>query len=239
MEAKRKKIIDRIVNLFNLGGNNPSEQEMMLAVTRARQMMAEHQVSMAEIELAKTAGDRKRIQVVIEHYPAYTRAGRNLAHYDHCVAQAVGTLTDTRAFLRTQQDWITSKYHISMMFMGAEADVALAGELFLIWLGAVRKMAYAKYGAGKNVWGKQHTAYAVGVAARLNARAAEQVRLSTPQAETWALVLASKSEALARAWDQLQLKEARQRKIKDEEAFARGWTDGGSFDMNKKIIPGR
>jgi hypothetical protein len=244
VDDSKRKHIDRILKLFALGGEdaNTTEAETLAAVTKAREMMARHQISMAEIELAKGAATAQAIQVKIDQYHAYTRKGGTLAQYDLTVAEAVGILCDCRFFLRTtvSRNYRTDKTdkHISVVFMGEEQDVALASELFMIWLQAVRKAARQKYGSGKNLWTPQHTAYAVGFGVRMIQRAKDQVRtLTAEQQKTWALVLRSKAQALNAAWDKLNIRnEKNRRKELDVQAYSEGYVDGGKFNMSTKLM---
>lgn len=250
-QTPREKLIERVVKLFKLGEHKATggqagttEAEMMLAVTKARQLMAQHSIDMAELELAKGHSLADQMRDRMRQHSAYTRKGTALAIYDHQVARAVAALTDTRMFL--QHGWADGQT-ISMMFLGHEDDVAVASELFMIWLQEVRKMTRRVYGGG-NTWAKQHTSYATGLGMRLIKRAEEMVTVAPDQQQTWGLVLASKQLAVQTEWDKLlngievfkaltkqKDKKPRARKW-DEDALGRGWRDGADFDMNKRIL---
>lgn len=240
METKRKNLVDKIVKLFRLGEHvatdgqkGTTEAEMLLAVTKARQMMIDHAVSMAEIEAAKGGDISQRIDDRIRSYGTYVRVGK-LAEYDWQVAHAVGVLTDTRVFRQTGM--ALSKKGFSgttgVLFVGDEDDVAVANELFMIWLKDVRRLTRVAYGGG-NTWGIKHTSYAVGLAFRLKERAGEIVSRGTV-----ALVLRAKSDAIDR-WTEKNAgpppeeKKKRNPKI-DNDAFSRGYRDGGAFDLSLK-----
>jgi hypothetical protein len=255
MVEKRQRLIDKIVKLFKLGSvdANTTESEMLLAVTKARQLMAEHAISMADLEENKGKTMTDAIRDRIKHHRAYTRAGTSLALYDSMVARAVGILTDTKSYL--QHGWDQSEKRsgriISMIFLGDEDDVAVASELFMIWLPQVRKMARRQYGGG-NTWSTQHTSYAVGVGVRLRDRAKQMVQGLTPdQQQTWGLVLASKALAIKSEWEKVfppitperlaaHLAVKKPRKTRgvtiDNDAYYAGYRDGSDFDMNTKII---
>lgn len=253
MDDKRKKLIDRIVKLFHLsdhkasgGQQGTTEAEMMLAVTKARQLMAEHAISMADVELHRGHDVAAAMDARIRDVPVFTRAGRRLADYDWCVAGAVASLTDTQVFerrgfgtlgkssKRPQGGWGPI---ISVLFVGDENDVALAGELFMLWLRDVRRLARDAYGGG-NSWGKLHTSYAVGVAVRLQRRAEEMVHLSAADQQTWGLIVSNKKSAIER-WKHQHVnpdhKQARKSNL-DSEAFHRGYWDGDKINMQTKIV---
>jgi len=241
MTPEKQKVIDRVLKLFKLGSKdaNTTEHELLLAVTKARQMMADHQITMADIELAKGKDKASRIEVIINERAAYTRAGGHLAKYDHAVASAVAVMTDTQSILVTTRDMWGRAEHISMSFIGEEGDTVLATALFPIWLGTVRRMAYSVYGSGKNSWTARHTAYAVGVGVRMYERAKEATRSLSPEnQQTWGLVLASKSEAVERYKAQRGVLPTKQRKAKplDAEAYLKGILDGDGVDMSTKVF---
>lgn len=241
----KKKHIDRIVKLFqkaehtpSLGQTGATEAEMLTAVTMARELMARHQIAMADIELSKGAAAADVIRVTIEENRAYTRKGRSLAQYDLIVAQAVSTLTDTETYTRRRHTTVGT--FISVIFLGHDADTALASELFPIWLQGVRKAARDTYGSGKNLWTPDHTAYAVGFAVRLDERAKLKINLSKSEQQTWGLVLASKEQAISRRMEELGVKDAgknRRKKLdKHGEAMYRGYLDGNDFNIKTNIL---
>lgn len=250
MDDKQKKLIDRIVKLFKLGSAeaNTTEAEMMLAVTKARQMMAEHGISMQDVELHKGVDVATRMDSMIRDVPVYTRAGTKLADYDWQVAHAVAELTDTAVFCskgfgalgksskRPQGGYGRT---ISVLFVGQEADVALAGELFHLWLTDVRKLARRTYGGG-NTWGIQHTSYAIGVAQRLKVRAREMVHLSNADQQTWGLIVSDKKSAIARWTAKHAAPDSGQKKRRgtdlDASAFHRGYNDGAQINMGKRGV---
>lgn len=244
MDERRRKLIDRIVKLFRLGSNaaNTTEHEMMLAVSKARQMMADHAISMTEVQDLKGEDVVSRMDARIRNVPVYTRAGTRLADYDWCVATAVGILTDTEAFQRGS--WGQNKKGgygptISVLFVGDEDDVHLAGELFHLWLTDVRKLTRKKYGNGKNLWSLLHTSYAIGMGVRLGERAREIIHLSNADATTWGLVVTSKRDAIAR-WKAQHINpnggRARRPSSLDYNAYAAGKRDGDQVNMKTKIV---
>lgn len=234
-----QKIIDRIVKLFRLGDKsaNTTEAEMMLAVTKARELMAQHNLTMADIAEKKGQSIADSIRDRIRQHPAYTRKGTRLADYDWQVAYAVGILTDTRVIQTWTQDWLGGKF-VSAVFVGVEEDTALAGELFILWLKQVRAMARRVYGSG-NTWGKRHTSYAVGVGYRLQERARRMVQtLSAGEQETMALVVQTKQSSIER-WiaNNLNMVDKKQRASRlDDDALLRGYQDGAQFNMETRII---
>lgn len=225
----KNKIIERIVKLFRLGhaSSNTTEAEMMLAATKARQLMVEHSIAMADIEGITDKVTAERVVHNIKMHTAYTRKISDLADYDQFVAQAVDRLFDVRHLY-----WSGRNNHgVSVMrFVGTEIDAEIAAEVFHIILTHVRKMARRTYGSDK--WTKEHTSYAVGFANRLIVKAEELKKAE--QSNTLALVLYSKSQAVSRWLDQnivWEKAETRRAKHYDNEALSRGYIDGNAYNI--------
>lgn len=237
--ADKERIIDRIVKLFRLGtaDRNNSEAEAAAAVTKARVLMAEHDISMYDVEMKAGQATAKRIEFEINEHTAYTRKIRDLAVYDHAVATAVAVLTSTRPMLyhmHAPDGWYTK-----MVFVGTTTDAAVASELFIILLQTVRRLARATYGGG-NTWGKQHTSFALGCAVRLAERAREAVQSMTPANQTsTALIVRGKAEAIQAWFDKIQVRPAQHRKTAiDDLAYTAGWVRGGSVSLNRSGLRG-
>jgi ubiquitin len=234
VDAKKDKILDRVVKLFKLGSAdaNTTEAEMMLAISRAKEMMARHNLSMAEAETKLGTPEHvSQLRDRVKEYTAYTRKISDFAYYDYNVASCVMTLTGTRAIVSIgKQQWNGLS---TMRFIGMEEDVGIAAEIFIIFLEAVRRAARSTYGSG---WSARHTAYAIGFSSRM-ARRAQEVgnQLSREEATTMALVVQGKSQAID---DYLRNKgvgqSTRKPKIADGEAYARGYTDGANMNLTVK-----
>jgi len=54
----REKLAERIRKLLALAGNNPSEAEAAMAMERASALLAEHNLTMAEVETLGTDDER-------------------------------------------------------------------------------------------------------------------------------------------------------------------------------------
>lgn len=230
----KNKILDRIVKLFKLGGEfggtNTHEAEMMSAVTKARQLMTEHNISMADLHGITDKESAARIEYNIRSNTAYTRKIRDLADYDKVVAMAIEYLFGVKAlYYSGRHNWGTS----SIRFIGEEVDTAIAVQVFHIILTAVRRHTRARYGGG-NTWGISHTSYALGYAERIRTRAREASM--EKGSETAALVVWSKNTAINKwiADNTESAKEDRKQRDKkfDRAAFSRGYENGQHYDIN-------
>ena len=233
----RDRILERIVKLFALGGEhaNTTEHEMMAAITAAKRLMAQYNIHLADVERA-SGKDIKDVQFAIHRHVAYTRKMTSLAAYDYNVALAVEKLTQTRALIHRVVRG-GSKY-VSMQFVGGEADTHIAAELFLTLLGSVRRFARAARGAG---WSHAHTSYALGFSARLIDRAKAMLDDLTPkEAATYALVVQTKEQQLARWMDENTKGADRRRKSNiDTMAYYEGYRDGDRLSMSSKVLAGQ
>lgn len=188
-------LIKKIVGLFNManhratgGQRGATEAEVMLAITKAKELMVKHAISESDVQAAldATTNQAHKPRIIINTYTAYTRKIRNLARYDELVAVAVGYLTQTQALIYHKQD-MDGKWYTTLKFVGEESDIQIASALFMIFLQAVRREASAAFGRGKNTWALKHTSYAIGFASRMCDRAQQRIANLTPK-EQMALV---------------------------------------------------
>lgn len=233
------KVLDRILKLFRLAAEsaNTTEAEMNAAMTKAKSLMAQHDITMADVEHAVGQGTAARYTVIIEQHTAYTRKLRNFAPYDHCVALAIGHLTETKALLTSRS--VGGAHYISMTFVGHEADARLAADLYLVILEGVRRAARVAYGPG---WSNAHTSYAVGFGTRLIDRARLAATDLTPdQTSTVALVVASKTDAIDRWMEERNIGTSRRKTTKLQAgAYEHGYADGATMNLAaRRTIRGR
>lgn len=233
----KDKILDRILKLFKLGGNNPSEEETLSALTKARQLMVQHAISEYEVqaELDKQTNTSQRPRIDVTENRAYTRKIRRLARYDEIVALCVGALTDTEPILRTIKTMDGT--YVSMNFAGADVDVIVASHLFMIFLPEVRRAARVRYGSAK--WDVQHTSYAIGYATRMLDRAREMVTVAPEHADTMALVLYDKKQAISAYLNEQAVTKNTNRDNRitiDPMAYAGGYRDGARHHLDTNIL---
>jgi hypothetical protein len=248
----KTRIVERIIKLFRLGNvnvtgthhveSNTTEAEMMAAVTKARQLMTEHNISFSDIHHVTDKASADKIKFDIGSHTAYTRKIRDLADYDRWIATAVERMFDVKSLYYPGKHHSNHGYS-SIRFAGEPTDAAIAIEVFHIILTHVRRMARNRFGGG-NYWGRQHTSYAVGFAQRLWQRADEAAKAKQP--ECVALVLASKAAAIEK-WYQThitripeeELGKERERTY-DDDARALGYIEGGEYNLNfDKAVKGR
>lgn len=232
MEPEKTRIIDRIIKLFNLGdaGRNDNEAETMAAVTRAKQLMAEHNIAMAEVAQATSHTHAEQIRVAIEECDAYTIKWSRFATYDNYIAFAVDEICATKNFLRRTRNYTGT--FISRRFVGDAVDAAVAAKLFMILLTDMRKAARRRYGSG---WSLTHTSYCDGYSSRVWERAQHAPQLTEAQTQCVALVLHRKEEAIDQYFQKIGVRPGRRGRMtrRDGNALAVGRMDGGLVDLGR------
>lgn len=245
-DDKRAALIRKITALFRLaehkaqpGQQGTSEAEVLAAVTKAKELMIRHAISEAMVQEAiDVDADRQHEpRWTINTHAAYSRKMKNLAYYDEIVSWCVGVLTGTEPLMYRSRGY-DGKWYVQLRFVGAEGDVQVAAELFMIFLQALRDRTAGKMGRGKNVWGRLHTSYAIGFAQRMLDRAREEMRsLTREEAATMALVVRTKEDAIA-VWKKEQaIGKGKARRISlDGMAHHQGYVDGADFSLSKQVI---
>jgi hypothetical protein len=232
--GKRDKLINRVVKLFRLGDaqrSHTTEGELLAAVTKARELMALHNIAMVEVEgqLDETKVNQLRIRV--KEHSAYTRKGK-FANYDHPIMTAVSILTDTEVYMQN------SAGYQSAIFVGDETDAHIAGELYLVLLPSLRRFTRKSCGNG---WSRDHTDYALGFGRRVIERSKDIIKLSKQQEQSMALVVTKKKDALTHYMKGLMLTPTKRPRYRhNSERYSQGYEDGSKMDLGyKRTIRGQ
>ena len=221
---KREKLVDKVVKLFRLGDasrSHTTEGELLAAITKARELMALHNISMVEVEGSLDETKVNELRIKVKEHSAYTRKGK-FASYDHPIMTAVSVLTDTRVYLKTNNGYQ------SCMFVGEEIDAHIAGELYTVLLPSLRKFTRSECGSG---WSKYHTDYALGFGRRVIERAQESVKKEESN-KSMALVITKKNEALSQYMNKLQLSTIRKRPRNYSNEYHKGYSDGTKMNLS-------
>ena len=227
---EREKLVSKVVKLFRLGDasrSHTTEGELLAAITKARELMALHNISMVEVEGSLDEAKVNELRIKVKEHSAYTRKGK-FARYDHPIMTAVSVLTDTRVYLRNNGGYQ------SCMFVGEETDAHIAGELYPVLLPSLRKFTRVECGSG---WSKYHTDYAMGFGNRVIERARESLKKEKSN-KSMALVVTKKNEALSQYMKGLNLAATRKRSRQYSQEYYKGYRDGSkmnlSFERNMK-----
>lgn len=223
------KLIEKIRKLFRLGdaARNSSEGEVMNALEAAKRLMAENNISMAEVARETTKeGVNKNWNPARKVAAGQSGKKQHIAIFENTLFQAVGKLTGTQPI----------RFGTMMVFFGEENDVAIAEALYQALLGSLRACSRSVIGAG---WTPSHRQYAEGFTDAIWSRACASAAPSAASDGTMALVLASKS-----TWLDAQLKlafpnlkslpSAKPKGKQDPFAYSAGHSDGKKVDLEHK-----
>jgi hypothetical protein len=87
-----EKIVDRIRKLLALAGNNTNENEALVALEKAHALLAEHNLSMAEVKAKDDEPETKRVEEktetnLSERYYRVIWNGAALLNYCYCISE--------------------------------------------------------------------------------------------------------------------------------------------------------
>lgn len=87
-----EKIIDRIRKLLALAGNNTNENEALVALEKAHALLAEHNLTLAEVQAKGSEPDAKRVEEktetnLSERYFRVVWNGAALLNYCYCISE--------------------------------------------------------------------------------------------------------------------------------------------------------
>ena len=221
---EREKLIDKVVKLFRLGDvaqSHTTEGELLSAITKARELMALHNISMVEVEGSLDETKVNELRIKVKEHSAYTRKGK-FARYDHPIMSAVAILTDTRVYLKNNNGYQ------SCMFVGDEIDAHVAGELYTVLLPSLRRFTRSKCGSG---WSKNHTDYAIGFGHKVVERAEQSIQKEKSN-QSMALVITKKNDALSQYMDRLNLSKSRSKPRQNSHEYSQGYQDGTKMNLS-------
>jgi len=227
--TERERVIEKVRKLLTLGDDqrNPHELEVLAAVDRAKDLMARHNLTMAEVKPDEAEAGWKAVK---------GEAGRptKVAGFEKTLAAAVALITSTTVVVQMGGDWNDKRgwrRTAKLVFFGEEDDVAIAVELYTILNKAGHRMVRDELGKR---WVQSHRCWFDGYAKAIYRRAKEAAEkpedFTDEQAESVALVLVRKEDWLQRqiaeTYPNLKHKKARQSNIPDFAAFLRGTKRG-------------
>ena len=234
-DTDQDKLVKRISSLLTLadGDRNSSENEAASALRKAQVLMAEHGISMAEIELLDdsevSAGDQ---------YEWANACGMDIndgsCAWEKRMAHAVENITTT-SFVIERGKRINNagkvRNYTRFLFYGHKADVQIAAVLFPIMRKMARRFARRRIGDG---WTIEHRSYCQGFARTCFDRSKTEFtdEETDGKAECFALVVQRK-----KSWvDEMAEKEGRKTspgRVSDVDpiSFAMGQQDGRNVDL--------
>lgn len=216
-----KNIISKIEKLLALAGNNPSEAEAQAAMLKAQQLMAQHNLDMAQFEEAGKV-KKEAVKDYVEGYHNTNWAIR--------LAQVI--CNNFRCNLLRAS-------HYGLVFVGLKEDVAICKAVFTFAAQTLdknmKKLRRQYRKAGKPTDGISGD-YSAGFIAGLQAKYKEQV-----DKNNWGLVLVKDALVEQLTQDIIDPKGKRTsgKKLKqsgDPGLYAKGYLDGKSLGDDQKAI---
>lgn len=221
-----ENILRKVRKALALANNNPSEQEAQSAMLMAQRVLAEHGLSIQDVEEPEDKQDKN---VVHEHATEYGRTIWWKKHLSATVAE------NFRCF-----SYINTRRGASQIrFVGLDSDVSLAIEIFKFACEAIQYhlSKYRQDIKESGYWKKEITYmvndYLRGYLHGLDQKFKEQVAKNN-----WGLVLV-KDALVVQERESMNMKKGKPTGASfggNHGAYERGFTDGKSFDSNKKMI---
>lgn len=220
---EKDKLIEKIQKMLNLGdpSRNSYENEVQNALRLAKKLMAENDISMAEVQ---AIGGKREAIYDFESRDAHSGS---LSGWEMYVAPVVALVTSTKVMRKRKYDGKST-----IIFCGTPTDVAIAVEMYSI----IHRMVKGRAAVYSNP-SENHTAYrsyAEGFVQSLWEKAQEKIDLEDESKnKSYALVVASKSKELD-AWYRKSFKlktSLAKRGRVDTKAFSTGRVDGEKVSL--------
>lgn len=225
------KIIDRIRKLLRMAADTSSPNEAAIAAGRARKLMDQHQISLADLRESNGFGFEK-----------IDKPYRFMPVWKNILSVAVAKFNDCRSCIVTEWQTINNSYAKRLMFQGFEADVAVATAMYDYLTSTVDRLCaryiaelgYTKYPA------KLGDAYKKAAAQTLCERMAEMQaeRERELKTSTGTSLVVFKMAQVEAEFGKANYKNTSLVSRKDAETYAairRGREDGTSISLSTQI----
>lgn len=218
--SDRKKLLEKIAKLLKLGerSKNNSEAEAIAAFEKAKQLMAEHHISEAEVVSAEPAK-------VLQDYAS--KGAGHISRFDQWIASAASELAGVLVWKERRRDGLR------LVFLGRTADVELAKATFEVFKKMVRALARTR--CGKNAWSPRHRAWAEGFATELLRRARERAEgLSQEENSKCRALVLCKRDALQKYTPPLRAARKSTYGERHDQEFVDGVLHGRKVDLDPR-----
>lgn len=217
----KEKIISRIEKLFRLSENNTNESESRSAIAKARKLMAEHKIEMAEISSEDQEEEVVRNESKLEKSASWWHVKLNkvIAPYFRCIAY-------------TGMDYVygqkRSKKYTGLLGFKEDVDIARAVyDYAKICIEHFSKEFVRDYGSGKKEW-------IYGYIQGLEVALEEQTKSFS---EETALMMIVPEAVTKECESEFETVRSRTKlSLQDDIAKRAGYNAGLRFDHNRKMI---
>jgi|SRR3989304_7217827 len=196
----QEKIIERIRKLLNLAdkSKNNMQGETEAAFAAAQKLMAEHNLSISDVEFKKQQEEGIK-EGSVEQTKAYT------AQWEKDLAHVIDKLCSTKHFYRIRRSNNWTGRNVVVTFVGIQQDITLAKEIYTILQKQIKRMASKRDYSGADA---RH--FCLGVVLTLLDRARQEFAGLTPQQVTKCKDMVVVKDALVKAYfNKLDLRTAR------------------------------
>lgn len=242
MTQSKDNLIEKIRKLFALADpeRGGTEAEVMVAMERAKSLMAKHNLSMAEVAVADDAvGKMPEGPHIIEMVGLTRKHCVVLRKWEMWLAAVVDQICGTNHFYRANRHRISSLQRCVLIWAGDETDCHVAAALWPILRKSILAQSKERLGPG---YRPIHRNYCEGFVVRLfeRAKAAKAQDLTAQQEQTLALVVRSKADALATYVAGLGLRTTRESRsgAQHSEAHEMGYADGEHMSLSTNGLKG-
>lgn len=230
---ENKSVKSKIVKLFALAGNNPSQEEAQAALLKAQELMAQHNLTMSDVQI------EEQPTKVIEHGQAME--GEKLGWWKRRLGSIVAN--NFRCF--HYYAWAGRGKH-AVTFFGLKEDVEIAKEVFQYASIVIDysandfikhwKKTFLYEKPSRDLTTRTKNDYIVGFLQGLNDKFKEQI-----DTNGWGLIIV-KDALVTEGYEKFRkgnLKTAKASTVStggEAGARQRGYKDGRSFDQNTKRV---
>ena len=237
------RIIEKIRKLFAMANHATSnEQEAETAMRQADALLRKHNLTMTDIT-PEEAKSQVRESIMAKYKWTPGRA----PVWAQSLATGVADLTDTFVIWTpaASNDSHVRNRQCNLCFVGNEADVITAGEMFNYLYETAIRLCDLHFDG--DILGRRaktiKNSYRYGMACRLRERFAEMVAAKKAElqeaAGTGTSLVVVKKDAIAahlgRSPEDLGYKESNREQSLEHQSFAAGHRDGGGVSLNKQI----
>jgi len=218
-----QSIIEKIQKLFRMAdkGSGASENEISMANAAIKRLLAEHNLSQADIRV-------KSASSVTEADSADIMKG---GKWDRELRQTIDAICGVKHYYRGYAKNFTCVY------VGDADDVQVALALYIILKKAIFSLKYKYFKECKeNGTYASRGSYLLGVTSRMHERAKEAAKMETPKAqEQYGALMVIKGKEIADFLKTKNLTSSRIRRTSlHGESYRRGLQDGNSVGLNAR-----
>ncbi len=228
VESKLDKVLDRIKKILSLSENNPSEEEAVTAAKMARTLLAKYDLSISDVKGRKDEPE----EAIVTKAANYNKRVKTWEGY---LANTMSEYVPVRSVILACKIPGKSNRRKNIQFIGHEADVRVAVEMYRYLRSTIKKMSRNRFTEKR-----LRKSYSMGAVHRLGERFKE---LKQQDVEGWEgkfeLVVADKLAKIDDFLSDWTLKEGRSRRLSvDAMAESIGYQEADYIGLSDQVGSG-